>query len=115
MHCFDKRKEAFNPQTASAVRLQMCEDIAEDLRKGNAVVCDDLHTLKRWRLDLLKAVSGIECRKVLVVMDTPVDECLRRNAKRSFHLPDTVIHHLSKSYEAPTLDEGWDEIVYVPY
>lgn len=113
LHCFDKRQGAFSPTKAPSVRLQMCEDIAEDLRNGNSVVCDDLHTQSVWRENLLNAVAGTDCRKALIVMTTPLDECLRRNANRKCRLPDAMIHSINGAYEPPTLEEGWDEIVFV--
>ena len=91
----------------------MCAEIAEELRSGKSVVCDDLHTKKVWRQNLLNAVSGIGCRKVLVVMTTPLDECLRRNNNRKARLPDAMIHIINREYEHPTPEEGWDEIVFV--
>ena len=91
----------------------MYEEIVDDLLHGRSVVCDDLHTKKIWRQDLLNAVSGIDCRKVLIVLTTPVEECIRRNAGRQSRLPDTLIHTINHKYEQPTLDEGWDGIVYV--
>lgn len=90
----------------------MWQDIAADLRDGFDVVCDDLHTLVEWRDGILSAIHGIECQKVLIVMTTPFDECLRRNAVRDMRLPDLVLYDTNKKYEPPSIDEGWDEIIY---
>ena len=112
LYCFDKFEGAFSPSKAEKVRSQMHKDIAEDLRNGINVVCDDLNTKLKWRSSLLSAVSDIECKKTLVVMTTPLEVCLERNRKREFVLPDFVITSIHKDYEAPTLSEGWDEIIY---
>lgn len=112
LYCFDKRPGAFSPTKAAGARRQMWGDIAEDLRAGKSVVCDDLHTRVLLRKNLLTAVSDVDCHKVLVVMTTPFDECLRRNAARKARLPDILIRGINNAYEPPTLDEGWDEIVY---
>lgn len=110
LYCFDNLPGAHSPKRHKAVREQMWHGIAEDLRNGFDVVCDDLHSLTEWRRGLLAAVSGIECKKVLIVMDTPLDECLRRNANREARLPDFVLHDMHKKYQPPELLEGWDEI-----
>lgn len=90
--------------------------IAEDLWNGFDVVVDDLHAKKQWRLDLLSALAGAECRKILVVMDTPLDVCLHRNRNRAARLPDFVVCDLHSKYESPSLSEGWNEIREVkPY
>ena len=111
LHCFDRLPHAHHPKYANAVRSQMWADIAEDLRNGHSVVCDDLHTKLKWRQGLLDALTDIPCKKILVVMDTPLEECLRRNANRERRLPDFVVENIHAKYEPPSLDEGWDEII----
>lgn len=92
----------------------MWADIAADLRAGRPVVCDDLHTKRKWRAGLLAVVADIDCEKVLVVMTTPLEECLRRNAGRARRLPDFVLHAVAEQYEPPSLEEGWTKIIYYP-
>lgn len=113
LHTFDALPRAHHPKYAEAVRTQMWEDIAEDLRAGKNVVCDDLHTKLKWRKGLLSAIEGIPCERVLMVATTPLEECLRRNANRERRLPDFVVENIAKTYEAPTPSEGWDEIFYI--
>lgn len=91
----------------------MWADIANDLQNGHSVVCDDLHTKLKWRKGLLSVVADIPCKKVLVVMTTPLEECLRRNANRERKLPDFVVENIYAKYEPPIYEEGWDEIIYV--
>lgn len=112
LHCYDALPNAHNPRLKDEVRVQMWSIIAEDLHNGYNVVCDDLHTKREWRQDLLNALSDVECKKILVVMTTPLEECLIRNANRTARLPDFVLYDLYEKYEPPTLDEGWDEILY---
>lgn len=113
LYCFDSLPNAHHPKYAESVRCRMWADIVGDLRNGHSVVVDDLHTKLKWRLGLLSAVADIPCKKILVVMDTPLEECLRRNANREFRLPDFVVEHIHQSYEPPTLGEGWEEIITV--
>lgn len=42
-----------------------------------------------------------------------VDECLRRNERRTDAVPDVAILSTAKKLELPTLDEGFDELWYV--
>ena len=114
LHTFDDLPGAFIPSRAEDVRAQMWADIAADLRAGRPVVCDDLHTLSKWRTGLLQALEGIDCERVLVVMTTPLEECLRRNAGRERRLPDFVLHAVADKFEPPTLAEGWTKIIYYP-
>lgn len=91
----------------------MWSDIAKDLRSGLTVICDDLNTRVKWRQGLLTTISNIDCKKVLVVMNTPLDECIKRNTNRKERLSDFIVIRTYERYEPPTLDEGWDEIIYV--
>lgn len=92
---------------------ELIPHITETLKSGKSVVTDSVYTYSKWRKELLNAISDISCEKVCVVMNTPLDECLRRNAQRPNPLPDFVVESIYKSFEHPTLEEGWDEIIYI--
>lgn len=113
LHCYDDLSNAHNSKLKDVVHSQMWVSIVNDLCNGYDVVCDDLHTTKEWRENILSALADVECRKILVVMTTPLDECLKRNANRIARLPDFVIHDIYNKFEPPSLDEGWDEIIYI--
>lgn len=102
---FDERKYILHKE--------MIPPILEALTDGKNVVVDSVFSHVRQRTLVLDAVKDIPCRKVLIYMTTPLDECLRRNANRKNHLPDFVVESFFNSIEPPTLDEGWDEIKYI--
>ena len=110
LYCYDDLPGCHNPDKADAVHKQMWTSISDDLRNGYNVVCDDLHTKPVWRNDILSAVDA-SCRKIIIVMTTSLDECLRRNANRKARLPDFLLRSLHETFQFPTLDEGWDEIL----
>lgn len=112
LYSFDELPGAFSPSRAESVRAQMWEDTATDLQNGLNVVCDDLHTKRKWRSGLLAALNGVQCKKVLIVLNTPLEECLVRNANRERRLPDFILRKSHEDYEPPSLNEGWDGIVY---
>lgn len=86
--------------------------IKQFLKNGNNVVVDSTYTLKRARTDLLEAVKDIECRKTLIFMNTPLDECIRRNKQRKHPVSQHLVEAISSSMQPPSIDEGWDEILY---
>lgn len=112
LHCFDSLPGALSPATHIQVREQMWKDIATDLSNGHNVVCDDLNTQLNWREGLLNAISGIDCEKVIIVLATPLDECIKRNSNREFQLPDFVIRSINEKFEPPSTTEGWGRIDY---
>lgn len=85
----------------------------EAMREGKSVILDTTNLRVNVRAKILQGVADIPCRKVAVYMDTPLEECIRRNANRECCLPDFVIESAHRSLQPPTLDEGWDEIMEV--
>lgn len=82
----------------------------EALQQGRSVVLDTVNLRVNVRKKVLQAMAGIPCKKVVVYMDTSLDECIRRNANREAHLPEHVIQSTYRALQKPTLDEGWDEV-----
>lgn len=82
------------------------EDIYRSFQ-GNCI--EGIYNSKQSRERLLSCLED-NSRKVCVWIDTPEDECIRReNRGRDSHL---VKSH-AKTFEPPTLDEGWDEIITI--
>lgn len=79
----------------------------------NDVIYDALLFNIKQRKELLSNL--IICKKYLIIMNTSLEECLRRNSQRVGHnrLPESAIYNLHKKFEPPSLCEGWDEIYYV--
>ena len=113
LYCYDDIPQSSNPSKFEALHGRMWADILDDLRSNNAVVCDDLHTTKKQRIDILNAVKEVDCRKTLIVMNTPLEECIIRNANRKDRLPDCILTYIHKTFEPPDLSEGWSEILYL--
>ncbi len=78
----------------------------------NDVIYDALLFNIKQRKELLSNLGT--CKKYLIIMDTPLEECLQRNSQRigCNRLPDSAIYNLHKKFEPPSYDEGWDEIYY---
>jgi tRNA uridine 5-carbamoylmethylation protein Kti12 len=94
------------------VRAYMLSSIKEDLQEGFNVVMDDSNILIKLRTEVLAFINECESKKILIVMNTPLDICLLRNSNRKKRLQDWAIEHMHRKYQPPTLDEGWDEILY---
>lgn len=98
------------------IRAQHHAAVRRDLLSGRSVVCDGTYITPYVRTCLLQALAGIDCERVLVVMTTPLEECLRRNATRTgrARVPDHVVRTFAESYKPPSLEEGWTKIIYYP-
>ena len=94
------------------------EQIKQDLYTNKSVIYDDMNLIIKNRKNLLSYFKDVNCKKIIHVMNTPLDICLERHHKRANGnacLPDYYIELCSKNYEPPTLEEGWDEIIYHNY
>ena len=113
LYCADELFRYTQPKDMKQALSETYSQMASELLAGNNVVYDDLNHRLDQRLNILSAVSDIECKKILLVMDTPIDECLIRNANREVRVTDFTIRRVHDRFQRPTLEEGWDEIVYV--
>lgn len=74
-------------------------------------VIEGIYNRRKGREWLLSAVRDGE-RKVCIWLDTPVEECLRRE-KEYRKRPESIVRYHAKAFEEPTYDEGWDEIIRI--
>lgn len=51
--------------------------------------------------------------KGIHIINTPVDECKKRNRERERVVPEYVIDQMAEKMEYPTYKEGWSKIVDV--
>ena len=84
-------------------------------KKASAVVGDvcveGVYNSVKERKALIKACEH-QSPKVCIWLDTDVNECVRReNQYRKRTVGMVLSHH--KSFQPPTLDEGWDEVIVV--
>lgn len=88
-------------------------NIQNDLLNGLNVVCDGTYATKFVRKNLLDSIANITCIKTIIVMGTPLDECIKRNESRNNKVPKAVLMKFAEMYQKPTLDEGWDKIITI--
>lgn len=82
LYCVDDFYSTHKTKSHDEITDLLYASIQEDLDNGNNVVCDGTYATEFVRLRLLDSLANVPCRKIIVVMDTPLDECLRRNADR---------------------------------
>lgn len=84
------------------------------LRAGETLVIDACNTKQSERLSWLDAARWSMCETHLVIMDTPLDVCLARNAERgSAAVPDRVLiaqHDRMTRIEETIIDEPWTTV-----
>lgn len=86
------------------VYLEDAEIIGE-LREGNSVVVDDtnFNPKHQARLEHIAKEEGAEFEVLFI--DTPLEECIKRNKKRPNSVPMEVILNMYRQHIAPLRDE----------
>ena len=112
-YSFDEIEGSNTPDGHNLAFQKFCECIRADLLSDKNVICDLIVTNSQRRRKFLSEFSDIECKKNIIVVDTSFEECLRRNEQRGDCKTDILIMKvLYLTFQHPTLDEGWDEIIY---
>lgn len=87
--------------------------IRECLTAGKSAIMDSTNINYKRRMEFLKSLNKIPCEKIAVLMATPYEVCLKRNAQRERKVPEYVIKRMYMSWASPYWYEGWDDIQIV--
>lgn len=82
------------------------------LEDGRNVVYDATSLTSKLRSEIISKYSKI-ANIIGVFLNTSVEECLDRNAKRGRVVSSCVIEKMSRILEPPVLTEGFNEVVIV--
>lgn len=85
----------------------MGEGVKAFLAAGQDVVYDTTAVTSKLRRQIIKKFN---VPTVCIFMNTPVEECKKRNAARSRVVPEEVIDRMARKLTVPTLEEGFSEI-----
>lgn len=80
------------------------------LTYGKSAIYDACNISYKRRMEFLKSLNKIPCEKIAVLMATPYEVCLERNAQRERKVPEYVIKRMYMNFNVPFWYEGWDDI-----
>lgn len=104
VNCQDHNQELF---------AELHRRVKDHLRNGFNVIIDSTNINYKRRMEFLNQLKSIPCDKICVVMATPYEECLRRNAQRDRKVPEHVIERMYTSFNIPYWYEGWNDIFII--
>lgn len=79
-------------------------------------IVDATNLLRKHRRAFIRIAKYSGCRCEAIWFDTPLDECLRRNAVRDRNVPESAIREMARRMEPPTTEEGFDKVIRIlPY
>ena len=96
-----------------ALFKELHKRIRECLVSGKSAIYDATNINYKHRMEFLKSLNKIPCEKIAVLMATPYEVCLERNAQRERKVPEYVIKRMYMSWNSPYWYEGWDDIKIV--
>lgn len=90
--------------------------IKDCLRDSGNAIMDCTNINYKRRMAFLAELKNIPCEKICVLMATPYEWCLKRNAERERKVPEEVIKKMYRGFDVPWYYEGWDdiEVEYTP-
>lgn len=87
----------------------------ENLVREESVFYVATNISSRHRINLLHSLQrkfpGAEYH--CYIMNTPIEECYRRNDERWRHVPISVIDRMARQFQIPVENEGWDKITVI--
>ena len=86
------------------------QQIKTHLKNGYSAILDSTNLSYKRRMTFLSELKHIPCEKICVLMATPYEECLKRNAERERKVPVDVIERMYRSFDVPWYYEGFDDI-----
>ena len=106
-HYFDHEDEVYR---------EFCNRIDMYLLTGETVIADATHLNMSSRNKLINNLSARGYEKIVVIMTTPFEECMKRNAAREgiTRVPDQSMYNMKRSFKAPNpYTEDFNKILTV--
>ena len=85
--------------------------IIKALSQGFDVVYDATNLSCKRRMNFLKTIAHIDCKKTCVVVVTTPEDIEERMKYRERKVPMDVVHRQLCQFQCPNYYEGWDKIV----
>lgn len=97
------------PERVFAVMLKRTRNY---LFQGVHVIYDACNFQEKYRKEILRAISNINChRNCTVFIETP-EVCVARQELRDRKVPEYVIQRQIRQFQIPHESEGWDDIKF---
>lgn len=93
--------------------VELYKRIKGCLKGGGNAIMDATNVNYKKRMAFLQELKNIPCEKICVLVATPYEECLKRNANRERQVPEEVIKRMYFSFNIPYWYEGWNDIQIV--
>ena len=111
------RKELLNDETNQKnnpiIFAELYKRARNHLQNGLDVIIDATNISIFDRNRVLQNFTDMEIKRKAVVIQCPVEECIKRDSKRERSVGKDVIFRYARNYQPPTLDEGFDDVIFI--
>lgn len=83
------------------------------MEQGKTIIVDECNVTRKCREPVLEMAKRYGYYAIGAIFPTPKEECLRRADITNDDIIKPVIERMAANYQAPELDEGFDELVQV--
>lgn len=108
------RKEIYGDEAIQGDNTKLFNTLYQNikcyLKNGYSAILDATNVSYKRRMAFLAELKSIPCEKICILMATPYEWCLERNAKRERKVPEDVIEKMYRGFDVPWYYEGWDNI-----
>jgi predicted kinase len=105
----DPEDQTFHARVFATIRYL----IRQRLATGRPVTYVDATHLTRWeRRPYIQLARRYGCKIEVLFFDVPVETCIERNKSRERVVPSQVIREMSRKLQVPTLEEGFDRVIW---
>lgn len=80
------------------------------LSQSISVIYDATNLSCKRRMNFLKSIAHIDCRKECVIVIATPEDIKERMEKRERKVPMEVVHRHIEQFQCPNFYEGWDDI-----
>lgn len=87
--------------------------VKENLAKGKHVFLDSTSVKVKNRRESVEKYKDYSSELICVVIDTPFEESVKRNASRERVVPEFVLERMRDQYTVPSRQEGWSRVVHI--
>lgn len=84
--------------------------VVKGLSDGHDVIMDATNLSCKRRMNFLKSIAHIDCRKECVVVVTTPEDIEERMKSRDRKVPMEVVHKQLCQFQCPNYYEGWDSV-----
>lgn len=86
------------------------ERIINGLKNSKNMIYDATNISYKTRMAFLQRLNKLEVEKIAIMVATPYEDCLIRNAQRERKVPEEVIKRMYYNFYVPQYFEGFDDI-----